>query len=279
MKNWSVTLTVPIRGDAADVVAAEIEQHQMLGALLRIGEQLGLERLVLVRGGAARAGAGDRADGDGAAAHLDQDFRARSGDREVAEVEEIEIGRGIDPPQRAIERERRQLERRLEALRQHDLEDVAGGDVFLGGAHHALVFGRRGVGARQHGERPGMAVGGGVIERPVERVDDRGEPLAGARERGLGGDARFRAHRRDHRDACRRPRRTRPRWSAASGSRPGCRSGRDWAAATPPSAAPCRSRDSRRCRPPSAAAPSGSSIRLSAISAAQRRERRLRCRA
>ena len=27
-------------GDAADVVAAEIEQHQMLGALLRVGEQL-----------------------------------------------------------------------------------------------------------------------------------------------------------------------------------------------------------------------------------------------
>ena len=27
------------RGDAADVVAAEIEQHQVLGALLRIGEQ------------------------------------------------------------------------------------------------------------------------------------------------------------------------------------------------------------------------------------------------
>ena len=36
-------------GDAADVVAAEIEQHQVLGALLRIGEQLVLQRLVLVR--------------------------------------------------------------------------------------------------------------------------------------------------------------------------------------------------------------------------------------
>ena len=42
-------------GDAADIVAAEIEQHQMLGALLGIGEQFGFERLILVRGRAARA--------------------------------------------------------------------------------------------------------------------------------------------------------------------------------------------------------------------------------
>ena len=32
-------------GDAADIVAREIEQHQMLGALLGIGEQLLGERL------------------------------------------------------------------------------------------------------------------------------------------------------------------------------------------------------------------------------------------
>ena len=51
-------------GDAADIVAAEIEQHQMLGALLRIGEQFLFQRLVLVRRRAARPRAGDRADGD-----------------------------------------------------------------------------------------------------------------------------------------------------------------------------------------------------------------------
>ena len=49
-------------GDAADVVAAEIEQHQMLGALLGVGEQLGGERGVLGRRLAAPARAGDRAD-------------------------------------------------------------------------------------------------------------------------------------------------------------------------------------------------------------------------
>ena len=52
-------------GDAADVVAAEVEQHQVLGALLRIGEQFALPapcpRAALRPRG---AGAGDRADGD-----------------------------------------------------------------------------------------------------------------------------------------------------------------------------------------------------------------------
>jgi hypothetical protein len=48
-------------GDAADVVAAEVEQHQVLGALLRVGEQLGGERLVLV--GVAPRGACRRSAG------------------------------------------------------------------------------------------------------------------------------------------------------------------------------------------------------------------------
>src|SRR3546814_4975516 len=37
------------RGDAADVVAAQVDQHQVFGPLLRISEQLGFERGVLFR--------------------------------------------------------------------------------------------------------------------------------------------------------------------------------------------------------------------------------------
>ena len=143
-------------GDAADIVAAEIEQHQMLGAFLGIGEKLSLERLILVRRRAAPARAGDRADGDGAAGRLDQNFGARSGDREAAEIEKIQIRRRIDPAQRAVKRKRRQRERRLEALRQHDLKNIAGGDVFLGAQHHALEFLRRRVRARRDVERAGV---------------------------------------------------------------------------------------------------------------------------
>src|SRR5699024_4480422 len=35
------------------IVAGEVDQHQVLGALLRVGEQLCAERLVLLRGGPA----------------------------------------------------------------------------------------------------------------------------------------------------------------------------------------------------------------------------------
>ena len=51
-------------GDAADIVAAEIEQHQMFGALLLVGEQFGGQRLVLGLRLAAPARAGDRTDRD-----------------------------------------------------------------------------------------------------------------------------------------------------------------------------------------------------------------------
>ena len=61
-------------GDAADIVAAEIEQHQMLGALLGIGEKLLGQGAVLGRRLAAPPRAGDRPDGHLAVAHPDQDF-------------------------------------------------------------------------------------------------------------------------------------------------------------------------------------------------------------
>ena len=187
-------------GDAADIVAPEIEQHQMLGTLLRIGEQFLFQRLVLVRRRAAVARAGDRADGHHIAAHFDQNLRARSGDGEAAEVEEVEIRRGIGPPQRAIERERRQRERRLEALRQHDLEGIAGGDVVLGLSDHRFVFVRRGVGFRRHVERAFIVFRERHIQRPVEAFHDAGQPLDRARERRFGVDALVRPHRRDHRN-------------------------------------------------------------------------------
>ena len=136
-----MTATVPDCRDAADVVAAEIEQHQMLRALLRIGEQCGRQRLIFGFVGAAPRRAGNRADGDVAVAHAHQNFRARADQRKAAEIEMEQERRRVQPPQRAVERERRQRERRGEALRQHDLEDVAGLDVLLGLGDHAEIFG------------------------------------------------------------------------------------------------------------------------------------------
>ena len=46
--------------DPAQVVAAQVDQHHVLGPLLRVGQQLGGQPGVLVRGRPARPGAGDR---------------------------------------------------------------------------------------------------------------------------------------------------------------------------------------------------------------------------
>ena len=91
----------------ADIVAAEVEQHQVLGQFLGVAQQLVGQFLVAGRRRAALAGAGDGADRDLALLDLDQDFRARAGDGEVAEIEEVHVGRGVGAAQRAVERRRR----------------------------------------------------------------------------------------------------------------------------------------------------------------------------
>jgi hypothetical protein len=48
MMKRSGTLHAAGFGNTADVVAAEVDQHQVFGALLRIGQQLGFEGLILL---------------------------------------------------------------------------------------------------------------------------------------------------------------------------------------------------------------------------------------
>ena len=226
----------------------------MLGALLRIGQELVLQRLVLVRRRAARPGAGERPDRHRAVAQPHQHLGARSGDRVAAEVEEIQKRRRIDAAQRAVERKRRQRERRLEALRQHHLENVAGQDVVLGLLHHASGIRPAWcwISAECRAGRvacPAAALSSGrssASTTPARRSSR-------ARQRRLRRDARLRPHRRDDGDRSPSPRRTPRRASAGSAPRRECRSDRDGRRAVPPSAAPCRSRDSRTRRPPSAA--------------------------
>ena len=87
---------------AAHVVAAEIDQHQVLGAFLGVGQQRALERQVLGPVDAAAAGAGERPDGDDALADPHQDLGARPHDRETlrigGQLEHVEEGRRVDPP-------------------------------------------------------------------------------------------------------------------------------------------------------------------------------------
>ena len=100
------TSTRAVLADAAEVVAAEVDEHHVLGALLLVGQQLRGDRDVLLGVGAARARAGDRARRDAAAGDGQQRLGAGAGDLEVAEVEEVHVRRRVDGAQPAVDRER-----------------------------------------------------------------------------------------------------------------------------------------------------------------------------
>ncbi len=124
--------------DAAHVVATQIDEHEMLGKLLRIGEQVLLQGLVFRFVGPALARAGDGAHGDRAVFQAHQDLRRGADHVEALQVQVIHVGRWIHTAQCAVEIQRPGLERNGQALRQHHLHDVAVGDVLAGAADRVL---------------------------------------------------------------------------------------------------------------------------------------------
>ena len=76
-------------------------------------------------------------------ARVPSSFTSVSGEepieRQVAELEQEEVGRGIDAPQRPVDRDGRRRGGPLRPLREDDLEGVAGADVLLGREDGPLV--------------------------------------------------------------------------------------------------------------------------------------------
>ena len=123
-------------GNASDVVAGQIDQHQMLGSLFRIGIQFSFERQIELGRRTARAGAGQGSDGDLVACRrvlaAHQDFRRGTDDLEVAHVVEIHVGRRVERAQRAVQAQRALRVGLAQPLTHLHLHHVAGGDVLLG---------------------------------------------------------------------------------------------------------------------------------------------------
>ena len=117
--------------DAAEVVAAEVDEHDVLGALLLVALQLLAEAQVLLVRLAARPRAGDRVRLGLAALDPHEHLGRRADDRQLADAREVHVRRRVHVAQRAIHGERVGLQVDLEALRQHHLVDVAPGDVLL----------------------------------------------------------------------------------------------------------------------------------------------------
>ena len=135
-------------GDAADVVAAQVDEHDVFGDFLFIGAEVGFEGAVGGFVGTAGAGAGDGAVLDGAAMDADEELGRGAYDvglghfgllaafergvRFEAEAQEVHVWRGIDDAQGAVDVEGVDAGDAVEALREDTLEDVAGADVVLG---------------------------------------------------------------------------------------------------------------------------------------------------
>ena len=121
--------------DAGKVVAAEVDEHHVLGAVLLGGEQplgVALARLRRPR---------DRVQARRPVLALDQSLRRGADQREILELEQEEVRRGVDAAERTVELDRRRRRRPLGALREDDLEGVAGADQLLDPPHAGLVRG------------------------------------------------------------------------------------------------------------------------------------------
>ena len=150
--------------DAGEIVAPEIDEHDVLRAVL-----LGVEQPLGVPVARAR-GAGDRVQRGPTPFRLDERLRRGTDEREAVELEQEQVRRRIDPAQRAVELERARRGGPLGALGEDDLEGVPRADVLLGLDDRALVFVSRRQAPRR--ARTPLLPCGRVGQRPLEQVGD-----------------------------------------------------------------------------------------------------------
>ena len=111
----------------------------MFGDFFGVAEQLVGHRLVLFRGGAAQAGAGDRAHHDFFAFAAHQNFGGGADHKEVVEVVVKQIGRRVEGAQGAVEMQRVVIKRHGEPLAGHYLHTVALKNIVAHAAHMAFI--------------------------------------------------------------------------------------------------------------------------------------------
>ncbi len=126
-------------GDAPDVVPSQVDQHHVLRPVLLARQKLPAQRLVLLRIAAPGTGARDGAKRDPVPAHPDQDLGRGARHGPLAEPEIEHVGRRVQHAERPVDVERSDRDGRLEAVREHDLDDVPRPDVPLGAKDSALV--------------------------------------------------------------------------------------------------------------------------------------------
>lgn len=173
--------------DAVDVVAGEVDEHDVLGAVLERRPQLVAQPAVLLRRGAPldrpRDGVGD----DASAFALDEELGRGANDLEIAAVDVEEVRGGVDGAEVAVDVEGVEVGGSGEALRGHRLEDVAAEDVRLEAGDVRLVPLLANVGGGLAAELHGALRGHGhlgLVEHLDELVDGGHGVLVGGLEGG-----------------------------------------------------------------------------------------------
>src|SRR5438045_1689098 len=123
------------RNDVGRVIAAQVHQHDVLGPLLRVGDQLGGQFRVFLLRLAAPARPGQRPNRHLVPFDAHHDLRRRAHQRDRARLQVKHEWTRVHDPQRPVDVERVGPGFRLQPLAEHDLEDVAGLDVFLALPH------------------------------------------------------------------------------------------------------------------------------------------------
>ena len=182
-------------GDAADVVAAQVHEHDVLGAFLGVGQQLLGQRRSSASSLAPRPRPGQRADRHHAVLDPHQDLGRAADQAEVAERQIEQERARIHDPEDAVDVERLGRRLDLEPLAGHDLEDVARLDVLLAMADDRprMLAGEVGRGAER--DRPSVSISASARSgrRRGQAGDQLVDPGAGrlvgrlGRRRGRGG--------------------------------------------------------------------------------------------
>ena len=148
-------MTVPKSQTRPRSLRPKIHQHDVFRPLLLVGQQFPAELRVLFRRSAARARAGDRPVFDAPVPHLDQHLRRSADEMQIVDPQKKHIRRGIDEAQRPIDVERIAANLHREALRQHNLENIACLNMRLGGFDIGIILGLAHVGLRFRNRRLG----------------------------------------------------------------------------------------------------------------------------
>ena len=158
------TCTVPGAAHAREVVAAEVDEHHVLGAVLLGGEQpLGV---ALARPRRAR----DRVERRARALGLDERLGRGADERDPVELEQEEVRRRVDAPERAVERERRDRGRRSARCESTIWKASPCADVLLARDDAGLVVAPASAGAACRGARPTRAAAAGRRPRAARSV-------------------------------------------------------------------------------------------------------------